>query len=53
MIWDAILARVARGKSEEDAVAEVERLREGQSLNRLVDILRRRRQPRGQPGEGG
>ena len=52
VIWDAILARIARGKSEEDAVAEVERLREGQSLNRLVDILRRRRQPRGQPGEG-
>ncbi|KAK3906347.1 hypothetical protein C8A05DRAFT_29789 [Staphylotrichum tortipilum] len=52
VIWDAILARIARGKSEEDAVAEVERLREGQSLNRLVDILRRRRQRHGQPGEG-
>ena len=44
VIWDAILARIARGKSEEDAVAEVERLRAGQSLNQLVDILRRRRQ---------
>ena len=52
VIWDAILARIARGMSEEDAVAQVERLRGGQSLSRLVDILRRRRQPRGQPGEG-
>ena len=47
VIWDAILARVASGRSEEEAVAEVERLRAGQSLNRLVDALKQRRRPRG------
>ena len=46
VIWDAILARVASGRSEEEAVAEVEQLRAGQSLSRLVDILKQRRQPR-------
>jgi hypothetical protein len=43
VIWDAILARIARGRSEEEAVAEVERIRAGKSLNRLVDTLRQRR----------
>lgn len=46
VIWDAILARIAGGRSEEAAVAEVERMRAGKSLNRLVDALRQRRQPR-------
>ena len=46
VIWDTILARIASGRSEEEAVAEVERIRAGKSLNRLVDTLRQRRQPR-------
>jgi hypothetical protein len=46
VIWDAILARVASGRGEEEAVAEAEQLRAGQSLSRLVDILKQRRQPR-------
>lgn len=46
VIWDAILARVASGRSEEEAVAEVEQRPPGQSLSRLVNILKQRRQPR-------
>jgi hypothetical protein len=44
VIWDELLARVARGKSEEEAVAELELLRAGRSLNQLVDNLKQRRQ---------
>ena len=46
IIWDAVSSRIARGKSEAEAVAEVERLRDGGSLNRLVDTLKQRRQQR-------
>jgi hypothetical protein len=44
VIWDAIRARMARGRTEEEAVAELEQLRAGRSLNQLVDELRQRRQ---------
>ncbi|KAG6989224.1 High-osmolarity-induced transcription protein 1 [Fusarium oxysporum f. sp. conglutinans] len=47
VIWDELLARTASGKNEEEAVAELELLRAGQSLNRLIDELKRRRR-RGQ-----
>ncbi|RKK30564.1 hypothetical protein BFJ67_g15682, partial [Fusarium oxysporum f. sp. cepae] len=47
VIWDELLARTASGKSEEEAVAELELLRAGRSLNRLVDELKQRRR-RGQ-----
>jgi hypothetical protein len=47
VIWDAVLARTARGKSEAEAVAELELLRAGRSLNQLVDELKQRRR-RGQ-----
>jgi hypothetical protein len=40
VIWDAISSRIAKGKSEAEAVAEIERLRGGGSLNRLVDTLK-------------
>lgn len=51
VIWDELLARTARGKSQEEAVAELEQLRAGQSLNQLVDKLKQRRQYRsGSPG---
>ncbi|KAJ9419092.1 hypothetical protein QL093DRAFT_2353957 [Fusarium oxysporum] len=50
VIWDELLARTASGKSEEEAVAELELLRAGQSLNRLIDELKQRRR-RGQ-GQG-
>jgi hypothetical protein len=43
VIWDELLARIARGKREEEAVAELEQLRAGRSLNRLVDELKQRR----------
>ncbi|KAH7462206.1 hypothetical protein FOMA001_g18646 [Fusarium oxysporum f. sp. matthiolae] len=43
VIWDELLARTASGKSEEEAVAELELLRAGRSLNRLVDELKQRR----------
>ena len=42
VIWDELLARVARGKSEEEAVAELELLRAGRSLNQLIDDLKQR-----------
>jgi hypothetical protein len=44
VIWDELLARTARGKSEAEAIAELEQLRAGRSLNRLVDELKQRRQ---------
>ncbi|KAH7461576.1 hypothetical protein FOMA001_g19032 [Fusarium oxysporum f. sp. matthiolae] len=47
VIWDELLARTASGKSEEEAVAELELLRAGRSLNRLVDELKQHRR-RGQ-----
>ncbi|KAJ9413543.1 transcriptional activator of glycolytic enzymes-domain-containing protein [Fusarium oxysporum] len=50
VIWDELLARTASGKSEEEAVAELELLRASRSLNRLVDELKQRRR-RGQ-GQG-
>ncbi|RKK06602.1 hypothetical protein BFJ65_g18500 [Fusarium oxysporum f. sp. cepae] len=50
VIWDELLARTASGKNEEEAVAELELLRAGRSLNRLVDELKQRRR-RGQ-GQG-
>ncbi|KAF6525727.1 hypothetical protein HZS61_011522 [Fusarium oxysporum f. sp. conglutinans] len=40
VVWDELLARTASGKSEEEAVAELELLRAGRSLNRLVDELK-------------
>jgi len=49
VLWDALLARVARGKSEDEAVAELEQLRAGRSLSRLVDELRQRQQRRDPP----
>ena len=57
-MWDAVQARVARGGSEEAAVAELKLQRAGWSLNQLVDELKHRRQhqnARGAPvarGEG-
>jgi hypothetical protein len=47
VIWDELLARTASGKNEEEAVTELELLRAGRSLNRLVDELKQRRR-RGQ-----
>jgi hypothetical protein len=44
VIWDEVLARVARGRGEEEVVAELELLRAGRSLNQLVDELKHRRQ---------
>jgi hypothetical protein len=49
VIWDELLARIARGKSEEEAVAELEQLRAGRSLNRLVDELKQRHQQQRRP----
>ena len=43
---DEVLGRVARGKTEEGAVAELELLRAGRSLNQIVDELKHRRQRR-------
>lgn len=51
VIWDAVRARIARGRTEEEAVAELEQLRAGRSLNQLVDELHQRRQ-RPQEGPG-
>lgn len=44
VIWDELLGRIARGKSEAEAVAELELLRAGRRLNQLADDLRHRRQ---------
>lgn len=47
VIWDELLACIARGKSEEEAITGLELLRAGRSLNQLVDDLKQRRQARG------
>ena len=57
VIWDEILARTARGKSVDEAVAELELLRASRSLNSLVEELKRRREyvaptPARGPGQG-
>ena len=39
VFWDAIRARTARGRTEEEAVAELELLRAGRGLNQLVEEL--------------
>lgn len=44
VILDEIRARIIRGRTEEEAVAELELLRAGRGLNQLVEELRRRRQ---------
>lgn len=49
VIWDELLTRIARGQSEDEAVAELERLREGRSLNQLIDILKQRRRRSREP----
>jgi len=46
VIWDALRARTARGKSVEEAIAELEQLRAGQSLKRLAEKLRQQREHR-------
>jgi hypothetical protein len=46
VLWDAIRARIARGKTADEAVAELELQRAGRSLNKLVDELKQRRQYR-------
>lgn len=43
VIWDELLTRISRGQSEDEAVAELERLRGGRSLNKLVNSLTQRR----------
>ena len=43
------MARVARGKTEEEAITELELLRAGRGLNQLVDELKHRRQRRPGP----
>jgi hypothetical protein len=44
VIWDEIIARTTRGKSELEAVTELELLRAGRSLKQLADELRQRYQ---------
>jgi hypothetical protein len=46
VIWDVLQACTARSKSVEKTIAELEQLRAGQSLNRLVDKLRQQREHR-------
>jgi hypothetical protein len=50
VLWDEVLARVARGKTEEEAVVELELLRAGRSLNQLADELKHRRRHPSGPG---
>ncbi|KAK4217014.1 hypothetical protein QBC37DRAFT_415804 [Rhypophila decipiens] len=44
VVWDALKTLIARGRSEGEAIRELEALRGGQSINKLVDRLRQRRQ---------
>jgi hypothetical protein len=48
VIWDKVLAYVTHGKTEKKAVAELELLHTGCSLNQLVNKLKHQRQR--QPG---
>ena len=51
IIWDEILARTARGKGEDEVIAELELLRAGRSIIYLADELKKRRRPTPQPAE--
>jgi hypothetical protein len=42
VVWDEVLRLIRSGKSEEEALRAVEALRAGQSLNRLIDMLKKR-----------
>ena len=44
VIWDEILAYMARGKSVNKAIAELKLLHVSRSLNSLVEELKRRRE---------
>jgi hypothetical protein len=44
IIWDALIRSIAHGKSEEEAVIELELARAGRTLNQLTDELKQRRQ---------
>jgi hypothetical protein len=50
VLWDEIKARIARGKAEDEVIADLERQRGQRKLQQLCDDLRRRRQGRGQGG---
>jgi hypothetical protein len=43
VIWDEIQARTARGKSEDEAIAELELLRGGRGMNYLANELKKQR----------
>lgn len=47
VIWDEVRARIAKGRTEEEAVKELEQLRGHGTLNRLVDSIKQRQQRAG------
>lgn len=43
VIWDELLARIACGKTEDEAISELELLRAGRNLNKLVNTFNEHR----------
>ncbi|KAI5856160.1 transcriptional activator of glycolytic enzymes-domain-containing protein [Durotheca rogersii] len=52
VIWDKIKEHIAEGMGEDDAVKEVERLRDGGTINRLIRMLQDERKDKGGGDDG-
>lgn len=52
VIWDKIKDFMAEGMGEDEAVREVEKLRDGGTINKLIRLLQDERKDKGVPDEG-
>lgn len=48
VIWNELRTRIAKGRTEEEAITELEQLRGHRTINRLVDSIKQRQQRAGQ-----
>lgn len=51
VIWDKIKEHMGEGMNEDEAVREVEKLRDGGTINKLIRMLQEERKERGLPDE--
>lgn len=51
VIWDKIKEHIAEGMSDDDAVKEVEKLRDGGTINKLIRMLQDERKDKGLPDD--
>ena len=51
VIWDKIKDFIAEGMEEDEAVKEVEKLRDGGTINKLIRMLQEERKEKGLPDD--